>query len=77
MCVCLTPPDAGCVSAAKDFSYSCDKFKEFIASHTTAFSSLDQSNKALLAAFSDLPKAGAGAQDGDDAEGTSDDEGLH
>ena len=64
----------------KHFPYSCDKFKEFIASHTTAFSSLDQSNKALLAAYSDLPKAGAGAgagvQDGDDAENTSDDEGL-
>ena len=65
----------------KHYPSSCDKFKEFIASHTTAFSSLDQSNKALLAAYSDLPKAGAGAgagaQDGDDAENTSDDEGLH
>ena len=60
---------------------SCDKFKEFIASHTTAFSSLDQSNKALLAAYSDLAKAGAGAgadaHDGDDdAEATDDDGGL-
>ncbi len=63
----------------KHFPHSCDKFKDFISSHTTTFSSLDQSNKALLAAYSDLPKAGAGAgaQDGDgNAEDTSDDEGL-
>ena len=64
----------------KHFPHTCDKFKEFIASHTTTFSSLDQSNKALLAAYSELPKAGAGAgaHDGDDnAEDTDDDGGLH
>ena len=33
----------------KHYPHTCDKFKEFIASHTTTFSSLDQSNKALLA----------------------------
>ena len=62
----------------KHFPHTCDKFKEFIASHTTTFSSLDQSNKALFAAFSGLPKAGAGVDDGEvNAEDTDDDGGLH
>ena len=58
----------------KHFPHSCDKFKDFISLHTIAFSSLDQ---ALLAAYLDLPKAGAGAGAGapdSNAEDTSDDE---
>ena len=61
----------------KHFPHSCDKFEDFISLHTTAFSSLDQSNKALLAAYSDLPKAGAGAGAGapdSNAEDSSDDD---